>query len=321
MLSEKIKKYERKSFEREENITKKLVTTLILIGVFISALRGAGYTATPDWTPQGGFQYNMVRYGYGTDGYGTVYICGIKINKMGYLLGAFGPGGETDCRAVYNIGENGLEGFYYLTIGGDNDGEAISLKVYDSISDQVYDVYIEDEDESEGESEGENKIIFNRDSTETLNLHVYPAYYYSLAPVNLSANVVTTAQINLEWDDRSKNEYRFEIFRCINADPNRISHYNLIACVDPDVTWYSDPDCSLGNTYYYRVRAFNNQYGYTDYSACAGATIINKYDLRPSASSHQSGCFISSVQSGCSISSIGRTSPPLIRFHFMSFPL
>ncbi len=222
----------------------------------------------------------------------------MKINEKGYRLAAFGPGDETDCRAVNEIDGDGSYPSYYLTIGGDN-GEAISLKVYDSISGQVYDVYIEDEDKMIF-----NRLIFTADSPEeTLDLHIYPPYYYSLAPANLSAHVVNTGQINLNWENHSANgylnEYRFEIFRCVNADPNRISHYNLIACVDPDVTCYSDPDCSLGNTYYYRVRAFNNQYGYTDYSTWTGATTINKSDLLPSTSSHQSGCFISSVQSVC----------------------
>ncbi|MEW5804616.1 MAG: MopE-related protein [bacterium] len=176
-------------------ITKKpgmtlLLSGLLLIVLFTSALGGAGYTASPNWTPRGGFEHNMIRYG-------NVYICGSKINRSGYILGAFGPGGEDDCRAVNNIGENGVEGLYYLTIGGnsneggtdnegdtDNEGgtnqegiddegnadwETISFKVYDSGSDLVYNLSLKDTDKGE--------VIFNKDSAEALDLYGYFTYY------------------------------------------------------------------------------------------------------------------------------------------------
>ena len=74
---------------------------------------GTGYNSSTDfrvapWTAISGTQYSMVAYG-------NVYIETTEVSREGFLLGAFGPGGETNCRATANVSDTGS---YYMTIRG-----------------------------------------------------------------------------------------------------------------------------------------------------------------------------------------------------------
>jgi len=79
------------------------------------------------WTPISGNEYNMIAYG-------NVYKDGTLLSGTGYYLGSFGPGGETDCRSVSEIGS---DGFYYATIRGNTNGDTINFKLYDSNTSQI----------------------------------------------------------------------------------------------------------------------------------------------------------------------------------------
>ncbi|MBN1227323.1 MAG: carboxypeptidase regulatory-like domain-containing protein [Deltaproteobacteria bacterium] len=73
---------------------------------------------------------------------------------------------------------------------------------------------------------------------------------------NLNATVINGSQIDLTWEDLCLNELGFEILRCDNCgDPNQISAYDLIGCVDPNVIFHSDLYCNEGDLYHYVVRA------------------------------------------------------------------
>jgi hypothetical protein len=130
----------------------------------------------------------MVRYGY-------VYINGTKINGTSYVLAAFGPGGDKDCRAVNDIAANDIHEdgfFYYLTVCGnlEKDGEVISFKVYDSSSDQIYDIYIEDKDKE--------KAIFHDDSSpEDENLDLYVCFTHENADSSGSGGGCFTSFISI----------------------------------------------------------------------------------------------------------------------------
>ncbi|MDO9577086.1 MAG: T9SS type A sorting domain-containing protein [Candidatus Cloacimonadales bacterium] len=76
------------------------------------------------------------------------FVTGINSNQ----LGAFGPGGETDCRGVatWEAGNHilwdteyhywDLPGYWYLTItGNNNSGEIIDFKMYETTTDSIYD--------------------------------------------------------------------------------------------------------------------------------------------------------------------------------------
>ncbi|MGE5341639.1 MAG: SBBP repeat-containing protein [Candidatus Omnitrophota bacterium] len=74
----------------------------------------------PGWNLVDGLQYNMIAYG-------KAYKENL-LATAGDWIGAFGPGGNTDCRGVAFVGPNGN---YYLTIRSNlTSGETISFKLY-----------------------------------------------------------------------------------------------------------------------------------------------------------------------------------------------
>jgi alpha-tubulin suppressor-like RCC1 family protein len=73
------------------------------------------------------------------------------------------------------------------------------------------------------------------------------------APSGLVATAVSTNQIDLSWTDNSADENRFGIER-LNWSGGS---WTEIGSVDPNVTVYSDTTVSCGQTFDYRVRAYN----------------------------------------------------------------
>ncbi|MGA2138961.1 MAG: fibronectin type III domain-containing protein [Verrucomicrobiia bacterium] len=84
------------------------------------------------------------------------------------------------------------------------------------------------------------------------------------APSALVATPVSVNQINLSWTDNSANENRFGIERLDSS----VGLWIEIGSVDPNVTVYSDTTVSCGQSYSYRVRAYNAVAG-SPYSAPA----------------------------------------------------
>jgi hypothetical protein len=74
------------------------------------------------------------------------------------------------------------------------------------------------------------------------------------APGSLSANPVSSSQINLSWQDRSSNESGFKIERSFSLS----SGFSQIAVVGENATSYSNIGLAPSTTYYYRVRAYNS---------------------------------------------------------------
>jgi len=79
----------------------------------------------PDWKPKMGLENNMVVYG-------KVNIKGDIISDNKSIIGAFGPGGESDCRGIARLKDQGAGYNYYLTIGSGKGNDEISFKVYDA---------------------------------------------------------------------------------------------------------------------------------------------------------------------------------------------
>jgi VCBS repeat-containing protein len=75
-----------------------------------------------------------------------------------------------------------------------------------------------------------------------------------IAPTALSAAATSTSQITLRWTDQSTNETGFKIERKLGIS----GAWAQIATVGANVTTYIDANRTVGQTYYYRVRAYNN---------------------------------------------------------------
>lgn len=85
------------------------------------------------------------------------------------------------------------------------------------------------------------------------------------APENLTVTNVTSSTASLQWSDSSYNVTGFQISRSTD-DTNYVS----IASVGKSVNVYTDSYLNSGTTYYYRVKAYNNN-GYSGWSNTATA--------------------------------------------------
>lgn len=86
------------------------------------------------------------------------------------------------------------------------------------------------------------------------------------APSNLTASANTT-QVTLGWFDNSSNETGFSIERSVNG-----GQFSVLQSVGANVIGYVDSAVSAGNTYTYRVSAFNGS-GTSSPSNTASATL------------------------------------------------
>ena len=77
------------------------------------------------------------------------------------------------------------------------------------------------------------------------------------APTNLTVTIVDTNTNYLSWTDNSDNESYFTIYRKTPLE----SEYTNIASRDPNVTDYTDDQCTAGVQYTYMVEAYNDVSG------------------------------------------------------------
>ncbi len=89
------------------------------------------------------------------------------------------------------------------------------------------------------------------------------------APSDLRAEAVSAFVINLFWQDNSDDEDGFEIEYKVGGDS-----WDSLGEVDANQTSVKIIDCQPSTTYYFRVRAFNDD-GYSDYSNTASATTLD----------------------------------------------
>lgn len=90
----------------------------------------------------------------------------------------------------------------------------------------------------------------NFDSLST-ELEVSTALPY--APSGITANAISSSQINIKWKDNSENESGFRIMRKSSS----LGYYLPVGEVGANVTAYSDKNLYSGLTYIYKVVAFN----------------------------------------------------------------
>ena len=85
------------------------------------------------------------------------------------------------------------------------------------------------------------------------------------APAGLLASVIGSSQVNLAWSDTSSNETGFKVERSANG-----GGFVEIASLGANATGHSDTTVSAGNSYAYRVKAYNGL-GDSAYSNTANA--------------------------------------------------
>lgn len=98
------------------------------------------------------------------------------------------------------------------------------------------------------------------------------------APTGLTANPVSSSQINLTWVDNASNETGFKIERKTGAG----GAYAQIATVGMGITAYTNTGLAAAITYFYRVRA-TNAVGDSAYSPEASATTFTALPAAPSS--------------------------------------
>lgn len=95
------------------------------------------------------------------------------------------------------------------------------------------------------------------------------------APTNLSAQAVSSSQINLVWQDKSSDETGFKIERSPNG-----TNFTQIATASANSISYSDGNLNKTTIYYYQVRAYRGSYNST-YSNTASDTTLDTAPLAP----------------------------------------
>jgi C1A family cysteine protease/fibronectin type 3 domain-containing protein len=90
------------------------------------------------------------------------------------------------------------------------------------------------------------------------------------APSSLTAQAVSTSQIDLTWTDNADDETGFKIERCTGTG---CSDFAQIATVGANVTSYSNTGLAAATSYSYRVRAYNGA-GDSGYSSTATAVTL-----------------------------------------------
>ncbi|MGH9203500.1 MAG: fibronectin type III domain-containing protein, partial [Vicinamibacterales bacterium] len=88
------------------------------------------------------------------------------------------------------------------------------------------------------------------------------------APSNLTANAVSSSQIDLNWADNASNESGFRIERSTDG-----TNFTEIGTAGPNVTTYASTSLNAATQYWYRVRAYNGT-GQSGYAGPASATTL-----------------------------------------------
>ncbi len=106
---------------------KNIIVLIICLSSFLL------WSDPPDWQPITGTQYSMILFA-------RIIFNGDFFEESGdNMTAAFGPGGESDCRGIAGWEALDPNGFWHYNIVGNINGEEISFKIYDELTDMVHD--------------------------------------------------------------------------------------------------------------------------------------------------------------------------------------
>lgn len=98
-------------------------------------------------------------------------------------------------------------------------------------------------------------------------------------PGSLTAQAISSSQINLSWADLSDNEEGFRIEQSVDGAP-----FTLIATAGANATTFAVANLQSAVSHTFRVRAFNNDLGNGGYSNIASATTAGTPGIPPAPS-------------------------------------
>jgi len=117
-------------------------------------------------------------------------------------------------------------------------------------------------------------------STPTGAINTFTTPTAPAAPTNLTATAQAGPRVSLTWRDNANNESGFQVDRCLttaDCSPTGLG-WLLIASPGPRASTgsvtYIDATVTGGNSYLYRVRAFNAGPAYSAYVTLATAVVI-----------------------------------------------
>ncbi len=147
----------------------------------------------PNWDPIQGTQYSMVVFAEI-----ILYDDPFTGIDSSNIAAAFGPGGESDCRSLglwHPAYPPYYDGYWYFTIVGNTNGEEIHFKIYDSVTDTVYNcaetITFEDNTTVGNPSDPFDLTVFsfgvNSHNISQLGLSVYPNPFDRIITFGFSA--------------------------------------------------------------------------------------------------------------------------------------
>ena len=99
-----------------------------------------------------------------------------------------------------------------------------------------------------------------------------PTEPQNLSAVTVQSGLPTEAKVQLSWSDMATSEDGYKIERRQGNEP-----YTLVAELAANTTFFNDSGLTPGAVYTYRIRAFNNEFGHSQYVTARVATIRAYY--------------------------------------------
>jgi predicted phage tail protein len=115
------------------------------------------------------------------------------------------------------------------------------------------------------------------------------------APINLSA-AISGGYVALNWQDASTNEIQFYVERCQGSG---CTSFIGVGASGANIPSWTDYNAAAGQTYTYRVRAWNSD-GYSGYSNNAAIVTPGEIPAQPPAPSNLAGQALNKSQIGLS---------------------